>query len=199
MGSHALILVLLKICQNLKCCDQGFRSRYFRHSGDIVLLDCPLSHSDSRYTSRRRERSQSLSTTESGTIIHFPLTIFPDSQASSFRETVNSVGSMIRNGNQHHDEAVFSDIVKSWKASNVLAVAQKSLLDNLSFSSDEFVDLTEKYTLSPGVELHHSKIRLHERPTVVQEVISRKVDCRVSTPYGRSLMHGDSTSILSLS
>ena len=72
----------------------------------------------------------------------------------------------------------------------------KSLLDNLSFSSDEFVGLTERYTLRHGVELHHSKIRLHERPMVVQEVISRKVDCVVSTTYGTSLMHGGSTSIL---
>jgi hypothetical protein len=103
---------------------------------------------------------------------------------------------MSRNGNPGDDEAVFADIVKSWKESNVLTVAQKASLDNLGFSDDEFVDLTEKYTLRHGVELHHSKIRLHERPTVVQEVISRKVDCMVSTTYGRSLVHGDSTSIL---
>jgi hypothetical protein len=98
-----------------------------------------------------------------------------------------------------NDETVFADIVKSWKESNVLTAAQKSFLDKWSLSYDEFVDLTEKYTLRHGVELCNFKIRLHEISTAVHEVISRKLDYIISTTYGTSLMHGGSTSILNVS
>lgn len=89
----------------------------------------------------------------------------------------------------------FSEIVQHWRNGS-MAKDDEEFLSSVYVSAEDYIIITEDFSLAHGNELNKNRIQLHEFPTAVHEYLNRCMDVWVQAVYGRSIMKLGSTSIV---
>jgi hypothetical protein len=122
-----------------------------------------------------------------------PLSVSPSSSVSSVASTSTII--------EIDPEIVkqFSIIVDNWKK-NSLTDHDKEYLLATSFSIEEYISITEEFSLRHGVQLLNNHVIFEDYPTVVHEITIGYIESVVIQAYPRAdIMNTRSTSIMSSS